>query len=336
MLQPPITIPIAFVHGMLSGVRVRGRPCDSFLEDAGIAAELLAQAGARVTADQYAALFRLLIERLDDEGLNFLSRPLKRGSLALIGRSALSAGTLDIAIRRIAGTFRLLQDDLELELVRDGEMAGIALRFADPSREYPRFLHELMLRVFWRLLAWLAGGQLVSLRFDFAFVCPSYAGSYDKVFPAPLRFEQPVSAFWFDAARLREPVRRNEAALRTYLADAHTYVILPRRSNDTASARVRVHLQQSQPAWPDLDATASALCMSASTLQRRLASEGMSFQSLKDGLRRDIAIIRLNVSTVPLATLAFDLGFADSAAFQRAFKNWTGSAPGTYRKGGGV
>ena len=145
---------------------------------------------------------------------------------------------------------------------------------ADPSREYPRFLHKLMLRVFWRLLAWLAGGQSASLRFDFAFVCPSYAGSYDKVFPAPLRFEQPVSAFWFDVARLREPVRRNEAALRTYLADAHTYVILPRRSGDTASARVRVHLQQSQPAWPDLDATASALFMSASTLQRHLASEG--------------------------------------------------------------
>ena len=71
--------------------------------------------------------------------------------------------------------------------------------------------------------------------------------------------------------------------------------------------------------------------MSPSTLQRRLALEGISYQSLKDELRRDTAITRLTNSTVSLTQLAFELGFADSAAFQRAFKGWTGSAPGAYR-----
>jgi AraC-like DNA-binding protein len=65
-----------------------------------------------------------------------------------------------------------------------------------------------------------------------------------------------------------------------------------------------------------------------------LAANGTSFQALKDQLRRDLAIVRLSTSTVPLAGLAEALGFADSAAFQRAFKSWTGSAPGAYRRGG--
>jgi AraC-like DNA-binding protein len=237
-------------------------------------------------------------------------------------------------MRRTARTFGLLQDEVALEPVRAGALAGLALRFSDPSVARLTFAHELLLRSFWRLLAWLAGGKLPAARFDFAFENPPYAGSYGKVFPAPLHFEQQQSAFWFDAALLKQPVRRDAAALRAFLADARANVITPPRGDDLVSARVRRHLQRSQPAWPDLAATADALHMAPSTLQRHLATDGTSFQALKDELRRDLAIVRLNTSTVPLAALADELGFADSAAFQRAFKNWTGSAPGHYRRGG--
>lgn len=333
MRSPPVTIPITFVHGMLSGVQSRGLACDVFLRDAGIAPDLLGQAGARVTADQYIALFRSLGERCNDDMLGFLARPLRRGSLALVVRSTLGAPTIEVAMRRAARTFGLLQDEVVLEPVRDGALAGWALRFTDPGAAHPVFLHELLLRVFWRLLAWLAGGKLPAARFDFAFESPSCAGSYGKIFPAQLQFGRQQSAVWFDAGLLQNPVRRDEAAVRAFLADAQVYVVVPPRGNDVVSERVRNHLQQARPAWPDLAATAEALNMSASTLQRRLALEGLSFQALKDELRRDLAIVRLSTSTVPLAMLAAELGFADNAAFQRAFKHWTGSSPGAYRRG---
>jgi AraC-like DNA-binding protein len=336
MLHPPLTVPIAFVRGMLSGLEAKGRPSDTFLADSGIAPELLQQTGARVTADQYVALFRLLTERLEDDGLCFFSRPLKRGSYALMARAALSAPNLEVAMRRTANTFRLLQDDVTLEVVRDDALAGLAIRFTDEPAQHPHFMHELLLRVFWRLMAWLAGGQLTTERFDFAYERPPYAASYRKIFPAALKFDQRHSAFWFDAARLKDPVRRDEAALRAFLADAQANIIVPRRGDHLVSARVRSHLQHTLPAWPDLAATADALHTSTPTLQRNLAGEGTSFQALKDELRRDMAIVRLNTSAIPLATLATELGFADSAAFQRAFKGWTGSAPGAYRRGGGT
>lgn len=336
MLNPPVTIPIALVRGMLSGLEAKGQPFDIFLTDAGIAPELLQQAGARVTADQYVLLFRLVTERHEDDGLCFFSRPLKRGSFALMARAALSATTLEVAMRRTAHTFRLLQDDVTLALLRDGPLAGVAIRFNQEPADHPVFMHELLLRVFWRLFAWLAGGQLTAARFDFAYKSPGHVTSYARIFPAPLNFGQRYSAFWFDATRLPDPVRRDEPALRAFLADAQANVIVPKRGEDTVSARVRLYLQRTLPAWPDLSATADALHTSTPTLQRNLASEGTSFQALKDELRRDIAIVRLNTSAIPLATLASELGFADSAAFQRAFKGWTGSAPGAYRRSGGA
>jgi AraC-like DNA-binding protein len=66
--------------------------------------------------------------------------------------------------------------------------------------------------------------------------------------------------------------------------------------------------------------------MAASTLQKRLAADGTSFQALKDALRRTGHRPPPH-QTVPLVALADELGFADSAAFQRAFKSWT-AAPG--------
>lgn len=83
---------------------------------------------------------------------------------------------------------------------------------------------------------------------------------------------------------------------------------------------MRKLLQQAQPAWPVLVAAAETLQMAASTLQRHLATDGTSFQALRDELRRDRAITRLDTSTLPLAALADELGFADGAAFQRALK----------------
>lgn len=329
-----ITIPIAFVNNMLEGVRLRGLPEINFLSDAGIAPELLLQSGSRVTVEQYIDLFKLIIERLDDDGLGLHSRPLRRGCFALIGRSAVTAPTLQVAIERIMHTYRLLQDDVVVRLLLENGQAGFALEFADNGRPTPQFLHELLLRVFWRLLAWLAGGDLPATRFTFAFERPLHADAYERVFPAAQLFDRPNSAFWFDATLLRRRIRQDETSLSEFLKNAQANVILPPRNLNTTSARVRNHLQDSLPHWANLAETANALHMSSATLQRRLSAEGTSFQALKDALRRDHAIVRLNTSAVSLNALAFELGFADVASFQRAFKGWTGNAPGAYRRGG--
>ncbi|MES3021572.1 MAG: AraC family transcriptional regulator [Pseudomonadota bacterium] len=329
----PVTISISFVHAMLSGRTDNWPPIADVLDEAGIAEELLRHPGARITAGQYVALFRGLCDRLDDELLGLLSRPFKRGSYALMAQSALGAQNLQQAIPRIANTLRLLQDDMTLHLLADKQLAGLALRFSDSSRARHGFVPEIMLRSLWRLLDWLMGGNMSIARFDFACATPPDTKSYSEYFHAPLAFERPLSAFWFDAKQLQALVRVDENALPDFLSDPQTKFILPKRSNDEISAKVRCHLHQSRPAWPDLDATAAVLCMSSASLQRNLAKEGTSFKSLKDKLRRDMAITYLNTTTMSLTELADILGFSESAVFQRAFKSWTGIAPGSFRRG---
>lgn len=332
MTNAPDTVAIAFVRGMVSGPRLTPADRDRALREVGIAPALLDEPSARVTLDRYVALFARLMDDLDDEFLGFLSRPMKRGTLALLMRAMLGATTLAHALRRFAGALRVLQDDLELVSVRDGDLAGVQLVYRDARVAEALFLHELQLRVFFRVLAWVHGDRLKPARFDFAFPAPAHAAEYERVFPGTVRFDAPRSTVWFDAEHLDAPMLRDEPALKTFLDQAPRIVIVPRRADHTTIARVRAHLQGARPAWPDLAATAGALHWSASTLQRRLSNEGTTFQALKDGLRRDLAIQRLSTSTTSLAHLADELGFADAPAFQRAFKAWTGSPPGMYRK----
>jgi AraC-like DNA-binding protein len=328
---PPMTVSVEFVHAILFGLVSKGIDCDAWLLEAGIPPEQLANPAARVTLSQYAALLHVLIFSRDDETLGLMRRPSKVGSFALQARSAIGSPTLDVAIRRVAHTFRLLHDDVELVVVEEGELSGVALNISDPTTRANRFLHQLFLRVYWRLFAWLVGGQLPPVRFDFAFPRPPHSEDYSRIFPAPWAYDADSSAVWFEHSRLRLPIRRDETALRAFLVDSPANVLVPSRDTGVGS-RVRMHLQRTQPDWPDLDVTARALNLSPSTLQRRLALEGTSFQKLKDQLRRDAAIYRLHSSEVSLGKLALELGFADAAAFQRAFKGWTGLPPGTYRR----
>jgi AraC-like DNA-binding protein len=328
---PPLTVSALLVRGMLAAIQAKGIPFESVLLEVGLSPDIVSSDGSRITLDQYGRLLLTLMRRLDDEMLGFLSRPLKRGTFALLVRSALGAATLEVAIRHVAHTFWLLNDDVALRLVVEGPLAGAQLEFTRPAPAGQPFVHQTLLRVFWRLFAWLAGWRLPLVRFDFAFPRPSHAEAYAAVFPAPWQFEAERSAMWFARSHLCMPVVRDDAAARAFIAGAPANIIVPTRDAGLVGA-VRMHLRRTQPRWPDLEETARALNVSASTLQRHLAAEHTSFQGVRDELRRDLAIHRLTTSRVSLAKLAAELGFADGASFQRAFKRWTGCAPGVYRR----
>jgi AraC-like DNA-binding protein len=319
---------------MLSGSCADNSRAEPWLVQAGITPALLDQPSGRVTAEQYVALYSLAVEQLNDEAVGFFSRPLRRGSVALAMRSAICGSTVESAVHRLCSAFELIQDDVRIDTIREGQLTGA--RFIVPAAYAADrvFVHELLLRVFARLIAWLHGGHVRPFGFDFSYASPPQADEYHKLFPGRVRFDQAQSAVWFPTAKLLAPMRRDDAALRTFLAQAPRNLVIPQRNKDSISEQIRAYLQQVRPEWPDLPATAEAMNMSVSTVQRHLASEGYSFQLVKDQLRRDLAIVRLNTSTIQLGALALELGFSDQAVFQRAFKSWTGSAPGAYRQRG--
>jgi AraC-like DNA-binding protein len=69
------------------------------------------------------------------------------------------------------------------------------------------------------------------------------------------------------------------------------------------------------------------LGMSPRTLERRLRSEGLTFDDILSELRCDLAKRYLREKDLPISKIAWLLGYREAGGFTRAFKRWTGRTP---------
>jgi AraC-like DNA-binding protein len=75
------------------------------------------------------------------------------------------------------------------------------------------------------------------------------------------------------------------------------------------------------------DQVARLLLMHHRTLNRRLKAEGTTFQELLDEVRFEAACQLLDTARIPITEIAASLGYAETSAFSRAFRRWSGATP---------
>lgn len=83
---------------------------------------------------------------------------------------------------------------------------------------------------------------------------------------------------------------------------------------------------------PKISQVASELGVSARTLQRRITSEGQTYQTLLNQVRFKVAKHYLSRSELSLFEIAALLGYEDQNSFYRAFKQWEGDTPSSWRE----
>lgn len=329
------SVAICFVHHAIAGLRARGIDPDPVLRGAGIAPALLAVTQARVSSVSYSELWMAVAAALDDEFFGQDSRSMKCGSFAMLCHAVAGSRTLAQGLERITRYFRLLLDDIGVRLERHGDEAALVLTApcAHLGRQPGVFAKETMLIMLHGLMSWLLRRRVPVRLAAFDYDEPPYSAEYRVMYSRQLAFGQPATALVFDAALLEQPVRQDERSLKAFLRDAPHNVVVKYSDRASVGARVRRLLRNQRPdQWPTFEDLAVSLNLSASSLRRRLMEEGVSYQDLKDALRRDLAIEALSHSGRPVADIAAELGFAEPGAFHRAFRRWTGSRPGAYRK----
>lgn len=309
-----------------------GVPPAAVLRHAGLPANLFDQAKILVGTEELFALYRGIAASSDDPAIG-----LKLGTEPRIERydpialTAISARSLRDALERLA-RYKQLTCPEEILLTERGGESRVQFRWLLAEETEPAVLIDLC-------FAWVVGiarrgtGDLVQPKRVELRGLPRHRRTYQAHFGCPVRFAERANVVVFAKSDLDRPfvTHNTELAaavtpqLEAELAEAHA----SRAIGDQVKGILKRQMAGRRPV---IEEVARALCLSARTLQRRLAEDGASFQQLVQEARRELARHYLLSSSLELNETAYLLGYEDAHSFFRAFHDWEGSPPGEWRE----
>ncbi|MFT3858446.1 MAG: AraC family transcriptional regulator ligand-binding domain-containing protein [Aquabacterium sp.] len=239
-------------------------------------------------------------------------------------------------VNKLAGLLRRYHSLLnDVFMVEPGLTADkFFLRLNPASAEVSPRLARLSLSIWAERLRWLTGRADLKLDVCLRGPEPADLAPYRRIFGGQVRFHQDEDAMYGDIACVSMAIVSHDPASHVLLqhqARKQLEEMAPgeERLIDRLHSLIHIRLDDGKLSLEDV---ASAMKLPARTLQRRLEESGLSFRQVVEDVRRTSAERYLSDTNMSLAEMAAALGFADHASFNRAFKRWTGSSPGAFRR----
>jgi AraC-like DNA-binding protein len=323
------TVLTAWTGTVLRALDSRGLDGTALAARAGIPADALACPTRRIPLRATTRLWELAVEATGDPAFGLeVSRHVRPTTFQALGQAFLASECLADALDRVARYCRVTADvaDARVETLADEVVVVIGRRpgAARPADE----AIDAIVATLVRSARFLLGRETDPTRvlLERPAPPPPAAGRFADFFGCTVQFEAGHVALAFDRAVAQRPIsggsdelaRLSDDALITYLAHIE---------HPTTAEQVRATLRPRLPEGePHLADVARVLHLSSRSLQRALTCEGTSYRALLQEVRRDVALGHLRQGRSVTETAGL-LGFRDTAAFSRAFKQWTGCAP---------
>lgn len=181
------------------------------------------------------------------------------------------------------------------------------------------------------ILRLLTGLQLQPLRVQYRYPRIRDVSEHERILKCRPVFNQPCNALTF----LKQDLQQRIIGYNRELNDVFKKLLeqkLQEEGGPPFIHQVRTFiLEQSRFSFPTLEEVADRLHLTPRTLQRKLQEENSNFRALSDSIKEELACNLLSSKQVTVSKIADRLGYADAAAFQRAFRQWTGKTPKGYR-----
>lgn len=331
--RPSYSQPAAYMRPWVEILTERGIDPQRLFQGTQLSPAMLDRPDLRVTAAEAARLVGNAIALTGDPGLGLeiglRSQPTMHGYL---GYAVLSCASVREVVELGVRFAHLRQRDVSLSFASEGDPAALEGRDNHAMGAFRATYYEVLMVGAARLLGVLLGEERPDCELWFDWPEPAYYAAYRARLPKT-RFSMPANQLRVPAAILgRRPVMADPCAVRQAIEQCEREQALGGGAPACLSQRVRAQLSPGPGGYPDLEATAAALCMSASTLKRRLGEAGTSYQQLLNEQRRRDALHLIGRPEVTIQRIAELLGYQDPPSFTRAFLRWCGKSPSQARR----
>jgi AraC-like DNA-binding protein len=316
----------------VAALRFRGIDAEPLLAQVGLSTDALSDPGRRHPLEITTRLWRLAVQATGDPAFGIeVSRHTGYQTFHALGFSLATSATLREGLERIVRFFGIVTDAADMRLQEEPRRLRLTVHLkpsADPADEAVDALVAATVRLCRTLCGRAFNAQAVDLRRK----KPADPTPYFRYFRVPVNFEAPLDGLTFDRASAEarlatanpEIARANDAVATDYLA---------RMRDSRLTPRVRQAIETQLPQGdPDPAVIAKRVGMSLRNMQRKLAEEGASFQTLLDEIRAGLARSYLDEGRYSVSEITYLLGFAGVSNFSRAFKRWTGVSPSAYKR----
>jgi AraC-like DNA-binding protein len=330
----PDTLAITVLAQLVRYLEDQGMDWRGMLARAGIDPDSVDDPDGRIPVEAYIAVEAEAVRSSGDPcfGLK-VGAYYRPGSWSIADAVLMNCSSLERAMS-LAGRYAKLVSYLIRASARFVPGA-VELVFSVPARYPPLSPHcyYTFLASLLTMLRGLTGVRLCPLRVALAGPAPDAAAraEFEAFFGCPVEFGQGRYAAAFDPAVGRlKPARPDPAALDRARRLAEAVLAKLEASGSVVDELVPLIASSLAAGGPSLRAAARELGRSPRALQARLAAEGATYRSLLRDCRRRLALEHFAAGRSVEET-AFLLGFADQAAFRKAFRAWTGTTPGAAR-----
>lgn len=327
---------VGFVHSLADSVQALGHDAQALLLQFGLDANRLAAPRARLSIPRYMRLGHAAIQLTDTPHLGLLMGQHSRLSHAgLAGITAAQAPNVREAARALVRFEPLYAANYRGHSTLQEDAHGAWLNFysISPYNGYNRFVVDSVLSAWIEQLSSIAAKRISTDKVCIEFAAPSYAARYSETFGCPVEFASSCNQLHLNQTTLALSNPQHCPSTWHRLLEICEHEL--QQMTRTRSLRERITLLLGpllHGREPDLGEIAERLQLPSWTLRRKLAEEGTQFRSILNDTRRDLAISYIRDTELAFGEIAYLLGFASAAAFQRAFKRWNGQTPGDFRR----
>lgn len=322
----------AWLEGVLSMFEAEGLDVPSLLRDAGFDPDSLHRQNARIPVDEISVLWQLAVARAGKPTLG-LARDLAatHSKLGTVGHAMACSADLGAALVRLTRYMAVISDATAFSMQREARGCWMVMEHTGGSLPIPRQRVEYALLTVFMQCQWLTRRELQPLALEFVYPPPADDRPHREAFGCEIRYNAPANRLLLSAADMAMPLPTHHPTLgemQEHLLDDQLNLLGQTTTSTLVCAEIARRLPQGEPRRQDV---AAGLGLAERTLQRRLQEESVSFQSLLDRTRRELAQQYLAEDRHTLTDVADMLGFVDSSNFFRACKRWFGLPPAQYR-----